>query len=459
MIKFSTIKRFLPLIIFICYSCSYRLKLMNSLGESRSNSIESGFNLQIVCDDFDCNNKNKKVWVNMGFDYIRNTNLVNVAYLRSRLSCLGCHKKIRDNCVLDYAFKSCEYLYSPVYTEGSESLSGSVGVKPIHFNEPNGFGCLSVCVKKLKTKFNNVKDGLNVKVTCKNTNCKKYMTIFFLHLGVQAKYYNIFYTLSMNKCSKCSKSLKALGTYTFKNCSYVVKELISEGFEIERKGYAIDNPSMLTIENIVENLEIGINSIEKYSIKRNYPSPKFCIYTSEVDKNFANMCHNSSITFISNAISYLDMLNENDSKSTAPYIEYFGTYNKGRFEKVKIGFKLIKELLEYSNIVYKFKESKNSIIANIETSKNCNHFEKIINLCSGFFEYRKLYNKSKANILGACSIIHEFSHVAFDTEDDCYGYSDCLNLGKVKPKLAIKNADSYDYFTQYIIENKCYPSI
>ena len=48
------------------------------------------------------------------------------------------------------------------------------------------------------------------------------------------------------------------------------------------------------------------------------------------------------------------------------------------------------------------------------------------------------------------TFIHELSHftIAADTEDHCYGRAVCSDMAQDVPRLAVKNADSYQYFAE-----------
>jgi len=52
------------------------------------------------------------------------------------------------------------------------------------------------------------------------------------------------------------------------------------------------------------------------------------------------------------------------------------------------------------------------------------------------------------------TLIHELSHGYSNTEDIIYGYQNCINLAQSQANLTLKNADSYQYYTEEKIFSK-----
>ena len=50
------------------------------------------------------------------------------------------------------------------------------------------------------------------------------------------------------------------------------------------------------------------------------------------------------------------------------------------------------------------------------------------------------------------TIVHEFTHAAAHTDDITYGQQNCMNLAKLSPDQAVKNADNYHYFSEQLVQ-------
>ncbi|KAK7016380.1 hypothetical protein VNI00_018921 [Paramarasmius palmivorus] len=126
--------------------------------------------------------------------------------------------------------------------------------------------------------------------------------------------------------------------------------------------------------------------------------------------------------YASSASSYVHSL----SSGTDRYTTWFGTYTAARKKKVAKNFKAIKGYA-FSGETYDFGKYG------------------IINICGAFWGAPLTGTDSQAGTL-----VHEVSHFKriAGTDDIVYGQSDAKSLASSKPKQAIKNADSYEFFAE-----------
>lgn len=66
-----------------------------------------------------------------------------------------------------------------------------------------------------------------------------------------------------------------------------------------------------------------------------------------------------------------------------------------------------------------------------------------VNLCAAYFTAPLLGSNSQTG-----TIIHELTHIIFDTDDHEYSQEDCKELARNNPARAIDNADNYEYFIE-----------
>ncbi|NEP55036.1 MAG: hypothetical protein F6K65_42145, partial [Moorea sp. SIO3C2] len=66
-----------------------------------------------------------------------------------------------------------------------------------------------------------------------------------------------------------------------------------------------------------------------------------------------------------------------------------------------------------------------------------------VHLCNQYFLSPLLGKNSQTGTL-----IHEFTHIIFHTDDHDYGPEQCKQLAINNPALAIDNADNYEYFIE-----------
>ncbi|RUO93104.1 hypothetical protein D7Y11_11525 [Corallococcus sp. AB018] len=136
------------------------------------------------------------------------------------------------------------------------------------------------------------------------------------------------------------------------------------------------------------------------------------------------------------------------------YTQWFGAYDSSRYSTVRENFRKIRNAVDNETFKFYCDCNQSNAYAYVKPRK-----EYKIHLCSGFWPAPMTGPGSKADTL-----IHEVSHfrVVAQTEDIQYGYSANLALASSNPSSAVRNADSYAFFsaaTPYNPYNPCAPKV
>ena len=121
------------------------------------------------------------------------------------------------------------------------------------------------------------------------------------------------------------------------------------------------------------------------------------------------------------------------------YTTWFGAYDANRYATVTSNFTKIKSAFTNQTVTFHC-DCTSSAYAYVYPSQPYN-----IWLCNAFWNAPAKGTDSKAGTL-----IHEMSHftVVAGTGDYAYGHTACLKLAQKKPRTAIKNADSHEYYAE-----------
>lgn len=138
-------------------------------------------------------------------------------------------------------------------------------------------------------------------------------------------------------------------------------------------------------------------------------------------------------------------LNSKPKDFEKPYITWFGALDGNRINQVAANIhKTLRQLTE-SNITIYFMgpacEKGDYAYTNDTNHGSLNGVT--VHLCDQYFRAPLLGNNSQTGTL-----IHEFTHIIFNTDDHDYGQKECKALAKNNPALAIDNADNYEYFIE-----------
>ena len=123
----------------------------------------------------------------------------------------------------------------------------------------------------------------------------------------------------------------------------------------------------------------------------------------------------------------------------AHYREWFGAADSGRITTVKDVY--LDMWIALGSTVFDFVYYGSSCKSNwfAYTCFDCRY----ISFCNVYFSSPDTGINSKMG-----TIIHELSHALERIEDIQYGTTNCRNLASTNPAEAIKNADSYEYFSE-----------
>jgi uncharacterized Zn-binding protein involved in type VI secretion len=140
----------------------------------------------------------------------------------------------------------------------------------------------------------------------------------------------------------------------------------------------------------------------------------------------------------------LELLEKNDRKTLKEFKKWFGMHDEDSKEIIKkriINELIVCECLTANNFVSIYDEYKRQTVCGIVYDEDRSH---TIHLGDFFWKAPLIGKNSKSGI-----VIHELSH--FDniggTKDETYDKY-CLDLAKLRPDLALYNADSFEYFIE-----------
>lgn len=161
--------------------------------------------------------------------------------------------------------------------------------------------------------------------------------------------------------------------------------------------------------------------------------------------SYSGSCTNSEKSTLVSALSAASNIaddstaylqDESGNQNGARYNTWFGNYNSGNWNTVRENFVAIKDAIDTQNITFDCSCSDN-YYAYVYPSQ-----PYIVYMCNAFWAAPMTGTDSKAG-----TIIHEISHfnVVAGTDDLAYGQSAAMRL---KPKRAIRNADSHEYFAE-----------
>lgn len=143
---------------------------------------------------------------------------------------------------------------------------------------------------------------------------------------------------------------------------------------------------------------------------------------------------------------------------TPIFARWFGTFTPAHAEQVRTGMKAVNRALRADQLhlvcpAVGLDGCDIDIFANVMSDEPYR-----INLCSAFFSLPTMTGvvpTSSAFDSGTRegTIIHEVSHfdVVAGTEDHWYTRTDCAENAKSDPRLAIENADSFQYYSEDVL--------
>ena len=142
-------------------------------------------------------------------------------------------------------------------------------------------------------------------------------------------------------------------------------------------------------------------------------------------------------------------LNELGFNPNARYIEWFGVNDNPpntRFQNVRDNYNLMNGVMQ-TPIIYNFDDPHKECVAGDLAYTSFG--SDTIYLCP---EYETLPITGTDTKPG--TIVHEYTHKSFNSEDLQYGVQNCLMLAKNDPDSAINNADNYEYFSETSVKGQ-----
>lgn len=121
----------------------------------------------------------------------------------------------------------------------------------------------------------------------------------------------------------------------------------------------------------------------------------------------------------------------------AKYKQWFGTYTKTRFNRVKKNYQTVISKMETNTFTYNL------------TSQGCGSgvfaytYKGTFTIwfCDAFWSAADTGTDSRAG-----TVVHEHTHATAGTDDIQYGQPGCMQLAISTPSNAVKNADSHEYY-------------
>jgi len=159
---------------------------------------------------------------------------------------------------------------------------------------------------------------------------------------------------------------------------------------------------------------------------------------SEERKNYINDAHTEAIAMSKESLNR--MVNTTEYTSAERYTTWFGLSVPIHQNQVTKSLQRIYDTLDREKLKFDCETCTYNAFAYVYPDKPYD-----IYLCGAFWEAEVSGTDSKAGTL-----IHEVSHFnkVADTNDYAYGQSRVKSLAKTSPDRSIKNADSYEYFSE-----------
>jgi len=151
--------------------------------------------------------------------------------------------------------------------------------------------------------------------------------------------------------------------------------------------------------------------------------------------------HNDAITEVNMVQTYMT---GSGSQTKIIYVEWFGTYDSGRWSTVQSHFSNIRKKFDSG---YWVDCAGSSCSAGVYAYVYPSDTTFTVYVCSGFTNASA--NKCVADSKPG-TIIHELSHFTSvaATKDNAYGQAKCRDLAKTNPAQAVANADNHEYMSE-----------
>lgn len=134
-------------------------------------------------------------------------------------------------------------------------------------------------------------------------------------------------------------------------------------------------------------------------------------------------------------------------KDSAEYRRWFGPYTEARAEQVRLAVRGIRgQSVCKTFVIHILPSCVNPDVIAVFRKPDSENRYGAMGLCRPFFREGETGHDSQAGTLA-----HELSHGYADTEDHEYGVTCCLRLAARYPDLAVRNADSIQYYLEDVL--------
>ncbi|WP_375254997.1 M35 family metallo-endopeptidase [Yoonia sp.] len=142
-------------------------------------------------------------------------------------------------------------------------------------------------------------------------------------------------------------------------------------------------------------------------------------------------------------------------RPTQTYVQWFGPYTRGNAQDVRAAFKSVLTTIKTGAVRARCEPLSEETCASGGYAFVYPTMPYMVHICPRFFELPTAIALSQGQSQDEYgtrggTFIHELSHfgLAADTDDHCYGRSACGEMAQEVPRLAVKNADSYQYLAE-----------
>jgi predicted Zn-dependent protease with MMP-like domain len=155
------------------------------------------------------------------------------------------------------------------------------------------------------------------------------------------------------------------------------------------------------------------------------------------------LINNAIKTAINLLINKLQLLEKNEANTVVEFKKWFGVDDDDAklkiVDRIRRSLKVCSTLTDSNFLPFYNVDDRDREIARVYSEDN----PPIIYLGNAFWTCKEIGKPSRASV-----IIHELSHLKYigGTEDVIYGKERCEGLAQGHPRLALKNAESYELF-------------
>lgn len=157
---------------------------------------------------------------------------------------------------------------------------------------------------------------------------------------------------------------------------------------------------------------------------------------------------------LTNAFDAISAATIQITPESGSYRSWFGLWDKARVKEVRRTLTALKNHIRVNKVTFFCAQTGEQncdpgVYANVFSSD-----PSTVYICPPYFELPELDNSTFLQVhesgTRAGTIIHEMTHfnVVGSTDDYCYSRPVCMDFARTTPNQAVRNADSFQYFTE-----------